>query len=271
MANLILLKFPTYKEYNFPYKNRKYYTTSSENKVFFEEIKKVYDGYCPYCGEKFTTRSAIKEKEHTIERKQYPNLEAQYIKHCKFNFCLACSTCNKLKAKKLVPIAESYFTNDILETECLKKDCTSQCLVIYNALTEYLNLNKIIIQPYGVIDRVENHLFEISYDVEIREFIPYENTNFSEYNKNFINSHIKKFKLNENKPNGISLEFINDLIYDLKYSEYKIDEGYISRKNYSFKNILQKIFLEYLTKLTPIQQKIKLDLLKKEYQKSEMK
>lgn len=268
MFNSILLKFPTYKTYKFPLKNARYYNQNSDSKNFFNDMKNLYEGYCPYCGEKLTNRAAIAEKEHTIERRQYLNLEAEYIKHCKFNLCIACSTCNKLKSKNIVPINISYFKEDIFEDKCLRKECSLPCHKIYNALNEYLNLNKIIVQPFGVKGKPSNSLYEISYEVETREFIPYNNPNFSEYDKNKINAHIKKFKLNINKSDGISLEFIKDLIFEIE--NYQIDEKYIQQKNYTFKNILQKIFLEHLSTLNKKQQKIKLYLLKKEYEKFEM-
>lgn len=277
----IFLKFPTYKNFNYPLSNKRYSNPNNSGKDFFEKMKDIYEGFCPYCGEKLTDRAAFPEKEHTIERKQHYEtigtqkkaIEAEYIKHCKFNLCIACSTCNKLKAnylKKEYPkvIDKKYFSTDILSNICLNKKCSLVCPTMNEALEEYLILQKFIIQPHGVKNRFTNSMYEISYDVNDMEFIPRDkDKKYTEEDLRFINAHIKKLELNENRPLGINFEFINDIAIDVISNKIPIDKNYILRKKYNFSSILQKLFLEHLSTMSPIKQAITLEKLKLKYKK----
>lgn len=274
---LIFLNFPTYKDFNYSSINARYYSSNQQSNTFFQNMKNIYDGFCPYCGEKFTARAAISEKEHTIERKQHYEIingkkkaiKADYIEHCKFNLCLACSTCNKLKANYLKGkspkvIDKAYFTSGVQLDTCLHKKCNLVCPTMDAALEEYLILQKFIIQPHGVKNRTTNLMYEISYDVNDMQFIPrYDNKRYTEEDIKFINAHIKKLELNVNRPTGINFEFINDIFIDV--IAHKIDEQYILRKMHTFKNVLQKLFLENLSTMSHLKQRITLEKLKLKY------
>lgn len=264
------LNFPTYNlQIKYPFKNEKYYNDNNASKLFFKEIVEKYKGYCPYCGERITTRSSSYDREHLIEKKQN-NIKLMYLIHCKYNLCISCKKCNGLKKNNLKYINETFQNEEFYSEYCQNNNCSTACDFYKKVYQDYILKNKVILQPHGVYNRYTKNILKISYNIKEKIFLPDNSINYNEEELNIINAHIKKFCLNIPDKKPIALNRIVNICYlfltnNKKAIEKKSD--ILLEDETKQDNILDLIFIDYLFTLNFTQQYILVRELYYEYKK----
>jgi len=228
---MIELLFPTHFTIKYPTRNFKYYSTPNKKKEIRKLLLEASSNYCMYCGNLIIINNKnYSHIEHSIEKKnEKKDNNAKYLTHCKYNLSIACSVCNtsfKKVAIKEVKINESYIC---------PKTCNNICSEYQNNIDDYIRKNKIILMPQG-IKNLNAYYYKIVYDVLNMTFKYQKNINYSKIDIDFIENHIKRFKLNDNeyKPSDV-----------IKVCEYVIENQKIPKKK-SFYNIIADLFIEYL-------------------------
>ena len=121
------------------------------------------------------------------------------------------------------------------------KNCISECEPYKVLKKRYLEsvAGKIILQPGGVIGSNTKQPLQIQYDILKQRYIPNRDLEYSEAEIIFIEKHIERFNLNDNKYKTRELaKFIEDIV---EYSAIpKIDR---------YHNLLVSIFNEKLDNL----------------------
>ncbi len=256
----ILLTFPTnYPSIQYPAENIMYYGSSKISKALFNRLLSASGYRCMYCGSDLAREDSHDifgefEKEHTIERSQN-GIEPKFLKECKFNFSVACPTCNKNKAKNIIYIEQRNLVIDY--DDCLKKECRNICRTMNRLMIDYLNNNKIIVQPHGVFNNITNRQYLIEYDALEKVFIPSTQVVYTEVEKAFIQSHIDKFRLNRR-----NLKILNKVIdeYYQELEKHNTIKDIQKRSTYdplenNYFNIIDDIFIDYINSLSSERQK----------------
>lgn len=217
MNNILILEMPIFHP---KYKRwEKYgYTKAKEKENLKVVLENSSNSYCMYCYSRVRVDGKLYANlEHAIEKKNSLKLV-----ECIPNIGLTCSMCNqvfkrkdeqkRILSKEIVQLFET-------ESKCTlekRKQCTVPCKALrkmqkqYNALPD----GKMILQPMGVSGNITKEELALQYDIMNMEFQPANNTHtYSEEEKIFIDTHIKRFKLNDPKYRTRQLyDFIKNVI-----------------------------------------------------------
>ncbi|MGL5278920.1 MAG: hypothetical protein ACRC8M_07590 [Cetobacterium sp.] len=200
-----------------------------------ENLKKllleISKDYCMYCYKKLKVdgRLSDAELEHTIEKEFNKKLA-----ECHHNIAIACGECNGSSKKK----EQAKRKISIKYLRCDKEKCKNKkCKKYEEAIEKYIqkmktdNLEKIILQPYGIKD------YRIIYDLTSLEFEPQDNINHEFEDIEYIDSHISKFKLNDpDKKTKVIVEILEEILHYEK----------LPLKTKKYENLVGNIFVEYL-------------------------
>lgn len=245
MDNILILEIPKF----YPkYKRREKYgyknTKEKENlKVVLEDSSK---GYCMYC----YTRMRVDGKlyanlEHAIEKKN-----SEKLIECIPNIGIACPICNqvfKRKGEKKRILSPNVIHEYESKSKCTlskRKQCTVPCFALKTLQKQYnvLDEGKIILQPMGIIGNDSKESLNIQYDVMNMEFQPANSFHtYSDVEREIIDTHIKRFRLNDPKYRTRQLyDFIKNVIDN---------SGKIPC--YEYNNLIIELFSERLKKKSP--------------------
>ena len=225
---------PEYKRWiKYGYKNPK--EKNNLNKVLLKSSR----GYCMYC----YSRVLVDEKmygnlEHAIEK-----ANSKKLIECIPNIGMACSKCNQAfkktgEQKRRLPVEiVREFENKSRCSEERRKQCTIPCKALKELRLRYNELSEgqIILQPMGVKGEDSGEPLTLQYDILNMKF--QAASNFHEYSvreTEFIDLHIKRFRLNDPKYRTRKLyEFIKNVI----------DNGG-KMPQYEFNNLIVEQFYE---------------------------
>lgn len=183
------------------YKTDEYYSYTDEKGK--DNLKNLLTneskGYCMYCYSKILVdRKNYGQLEHSIEKNNSDRLE-----NCIINLSIACPKCNqsfKRRGEKIRALS----TDEIVSFEA-SSNCKEACITICDSYKELKKLylgkkqGEIILQPFGVRNIQTGNDYLIQYDLLEQKFIPSKDYNYTNYEKNFIEEHIKRFNLNDSK------------------------------------------------------------------------
>lgn len=241
MENLFLIKMPFSYELKFKKnENYKYTPYKSKARTNLENILiKSSKGYCMYCYSKVIIDGKnYGHLEHSIEQATSSDLIS-----CKHNLSLACPTCN-LSFKKKQQKEREIEINKVFD--CLNEECSQvPCKNYKSVLTKYVSnmctkkLDKIIIKPHSIYLSESLDSLEIVYDLIELKFKPLDNKNYSKSHRLYIQSHIDKFNLNDEKYYTTEIKkVIEDL---LEYNQIPPKERY--------HNLVAELFIEKLKQI----------------------
>ena len=191
------IKFPTSYQITYPEENKKYFEGKSKKEIS-ELLAKISAGYCMYCGRKVIIDDEnFYQVEHSIEQKGYIDVDKKGIPftHCKFNHALACMKCNQKYKNRMIERLPFELVGK--KTDCESQKCRKACEVYLSARQQYIDKNKIILQPVGVKGQ---NLIElgIQYDLIRQIFIPVLSEGILPTEIELIQEHIARFNLNGN-------------------------------------------------------------------------
>lgn len=197
--DLFLLGIPIFEpEYDI---NKDYTYSKEKGKQNLKELLlKTSDNYCMYCYSKVYIDNKLSgHLEHSIEKKN-----SYKLKDCNINISIACIKCNlsfkktgedkRALEKKEIELFESQCT-------CSEQTCLSPCDQYEDLKEIYLKKDtaEIILQPFGVVNKVTNNKYVIQYNLLEQEFIASEQFQYSDKEIEFINKHIERFNLNDSQ------------------------------------------------------------------------
>lgn len=206
-------------------------------------LTKSSRGYCMYCYVRILIdRKNFGHLEHTIEQNSIGELA-----HCHHNISIACPKCN-LSFKKSEQAKRKIIPT--IRIQCNKNECkNTKCQAWYDIGSQYINnmqnknLQKIIIQPYGVFQRLNNIDLFIDYDLLNFKYVPKNKNLYTQETIEYIKSHIKKFRLNNEEYRTKEIRKIIDFV--LEYEK-------IPKKG-NCNNLIGELFIEKLEELKDIE------------------
>lgn len=217
MDNSFLLEIPIFHpEYK---KWIKYgYKNSKEKNNLRTVLVKCSQGYCMYCYSRVLVDGKMYANlEHAIEK-----TNSNKLIECIPNIGLSCSTCNQIfkksgeQMRKLSKEVIEKFEDKSRCTVEKRKQCTMPCKALKELQLRYNELpeGKIILQPMGVSGQDTGEILALQYDILNMQFQPALNSHtYSVGEIDFINLHIKRFRLNDPKYRTRKLyEFIKNTI-----------------------------------------------------------
>lgn len=244
MDNMLILEIPIFRP---QYKKReKYGYKNTEEK---ENLKAVLENssrsYCMYCYSRIRVDGKLNANlEHAIEKKNSDKLI-----ECIPNIGIACPICNqayKRKGEKKRILPQNVIQEYERKSKCTpknRKQCRVPCFALralqkeYNALEE----GKIILQPMGIVGNDSKENLTLQYDILDMQFQPaYSFHTYSDEEKEIIDTHIKRFRLNDSKYRTRQLYDFLKIIID--------SGGKIPR--YEYNNLVIELFSEQLEKKT---------------------
>lgn len=228
MESLLVIDIP---DFSVDYENdTEYGYTSEKVKSNLKlALEKAGRGYCMYCYRRIVTDGfSFGQLEHAIEKEFSDRLE-----QCVPNIGIACSKCNlsyKKREQKLRKISRNKI--EIFEQGNCNPNCTVPC-ERYNKLKAIYIKNKaahIILQPGGVIGTDTKNPLKIQYDVVKSQFQPSKKYQYSGQEQEFIEDHIKRFRLNNEREKTKQLvAFLRDTIDNegfytkMEYNHYIVE------------------------------------------------
>lgn len=244
MTNFLIIQLPLFRP-NYK-KWKKYgYTNEKERENLKEALEESSDGYCMYCYTRIRVDGKLYANlEHAIEKSN-----SEKLKECIPNIGITCARCNQSlkkvgerKRKLTPPIIRTYEKESRCSLE-KRKQCTVACKALRKLQKSYHKSceGKIILQPMGVNGENTGQPLALQYNVLNMEFEPAEECyTYSDTEKAFIESHIKRFRLNDPAYRTKSLfEFIKNVINsggvipEYEYNNWIVDKfcEQISGKN----------------------------------------
>lgn len=201
-------------------------------------LRKASNNHCMYCYALLKSdRIKTGNLEHSIEK----DLDKEHLTECVPNISIACSNCNQSlkrqgekKRLKALEDAKNEFT---LKVNCIDKRCRIGCEAYSELKKEYCKKSQIILQPTGVTGKDSEQPYHLQYDIYNAEFIPSQNYQYDEYDKNYIKHHINQFKLNDA---GMKTKALADFVEDV----IEADGKYVEKREYS--NLIVNLFKETL-------------------------
>lgn len=275
------IDFPTkFSRISYPLNNLKYSTINQGTEILFERLLTSSKYRCMYCGKDISKGfthgiNGSFNKEHTIEKSQKKDDSITtktlipYLGECKFNFSVACEDCNSHKENKVESIDKKFLDITYYSNTCSIKSCRQPCKLIKDAFTDYLNKNHIIVQPYGTESKTTKLDDKIVFDIENKIFLPDPKLSYSKTEKNYIESHITKLKLNTGRLSIMTAlipqlyEASKDPNYNIIHLLKKLD---IEGKNI-YGNVIDDLFIDSFNLLTTTQQKELVEMLYKKHLK----
>lgn len=239
------LNFPT-KFAEYPVKNKNYYSETYKKDII-NVLLKGANVCCMYCGRKLILDNEYYfNLDHAIEKDGYKKIEKPKspFTNCKFNLSITCVKCNQKYKNKMINRIPYNLINK--ELNCLHRNCNEPCQEYLHALEEYLKINKIILQPFGVENKKKIFL-GIQYDLLKQIYIPIVSDLYSETDIDFIEEHIARFNLNRDTASTCIInvcELIWKVIEIVPFINTK--EVYGVLEEVSFDNIMAKKFVDFL-------------------------
>lgn len=221
-------------------KSEKYgYSKEKEKQLLKKLLLETSNGHCMYCYTRLINDNKdMSHIEHSIEKSNSYKLE-----DCNINIAVTCSTCNLSFKKK----GENKRKLTKEEIECFEKnsDCSNTCTIGCNAYNDLKNnyIKKkeaeIILQPFGIFNKSTKNEYKIQYDLLNQNFIYSKKYDYNDYEKNFINNHIKRFNLNDAKYRTKEV---------IKVCEDVIDFKQIPKKE-RYSNLIAGLFIDKLNNM----------------------
>lgn len=191
-----------------------------------------------------------------VDGKLYANLEHAIEKNnsdklieCIPNIGLSCPVCNQTlkrigeRRRKLPQDDIAQYENTSRCSVERRKQCTVACKALRKLQKGYSGLPgaEILLQPMGIRGNDSGEIMVLQYNVLNMEFEPAKNTfTYSHNELQFINTHIKRFRLNDPKHRSRQLfDFVRHVIDN---------NGRIPV--YEYNNLTVKLFQEKLTGLS---------------------
>ena len=197
------------------------YKKNLEKENLRELLMESSKGHCMYCYCKLEVDGkTFGQLEHSIERLNttVENKKKSILSECTPNIAIACQKCNASfkstgERNRLELEHIEKFEGDIEDLKACK-NCISECEPYKLLKQKYLesDAGKIILQPSGVIGWDTKQLLQIQYDILNQCYIPNRDLEYSEAEIIFIEKHIERFNLNDNKYKTRELaKFIEDI------------------------------------------------------------
>ncbi|MGL5692720.1 MAG: hypothetical protein ACRCXA_01490, partial [Peptostreptococcaceae bacterium] len=119
--------------------------------------------------------------------------------------------------------------------------CESPCEAYEDIKEIYLNKEsaEIILQPFGVLNKITNNSYRIQYNLLEQEFIVSEGYEYNENEKRFISKHIIRFNLNDSEYRTKEV---------MKVCEDVTDYRCIPRKD-RYNNLVAGLFIDRLNSI----------------------
>lgn len=239
------VKLPTSFSIDYPKENLSYYSSDNPSKRMGKLLIQASKGYCMYCGVSLDVEGMdIAQIEHSVDKKGNINQkrnkngkeEDTPLTNCKYNLAIACKDCN-MKYKKSVKKVD---LKNRFKTKC-PQECEMPCQDYIELRNDYIEQNKIILQPQGIYS--QGKPYEIEYDLFKHLYIPFSNDVSDE---ELVQQHIMRFRLNGEKFSESVLDICSDVVelYELGIIDSKRLLDYIIRKKQI--NVIGKIFLNNL-------------------------
>lgn len=255
MENILVLEMPLFRP---KYKRwKKYGYKNAKEKVNLKAIlENSSEGYCMYCYSRIRVDGKLYANlEHAIEK-----ANSDKLIECIPNIGLTCSTCNQIfkrsgeQKRKLSEEAIKEYEHKSKCTLEKRKQCTVPCKALKNLQKKYNALpeGKIILQPMGVKGNETGEELALQYDVLNMEFQPATNSHtYSEREKEFIDIHIKRFRLNDPVYRTRQLyDFIRNVIdNDGKMPEYEFNNWIVKQFYKQMEGKNQKEILKICTSI----------------------
>jgi len=240
MEDFLMLRLPAFNpKYK---KGEKYgYTNAKEKDALKEVLEESTDGYCMYCFSRIRVDGKLYANlEHAIEKENSDKLI-----DCVPNIGLSCFMCNqtfKRMGERKRKLSESVVAQFEKNSSCSfrnRKQCTRPCKALRKLQKNYSNLPdaEIILQPMGIKGCDTNEELNLQYNVLKMEFEPAKtHYTYSIKEVEFIEAHIKKFRLNDPKYRSRQLfDFVRNVIDH---------EGKIP--TYEYNNLIVELFRKKL-------------------------
>lgn len=223
MEDLLLIDIPDFSvEYE---SNVKYgYSAKKAKENLRKALEKASKGYCMYCYKRIVVDGNRQgHLEHAIEKDF-----SEKLVECVPDIGIACSTCNtsyKKEDQKLrqIPTDEIRMFNRGL----CQEDCTSPCSQYDQLKSVYLENEAahIILQPHGVRGKETKSPLKLQYDILQSKFQASNKYKYSQYERRFMEDHIRRFRLNgEQEKTKQLVSFLKDTIDN---------NGYYSKMEYN--------------------------------------
>lgn len=217
------------------YKKDTIYSYEGSGKDNLKEVlTEASKGYCMYCYTKILVdRKNFGVLEHSIEK-----FNCNKLKNCPSNISIACSKCNgsfKKKGEKIRALTFEEVAKFEMFSECAET-CIESCRKYDDIRRSYISKEggQIILQPFGIKNKVTGKYYLIQYDLLNQKFIPSTKYDYNDKEKKFIESHINRFNLNDSKYRTREFsKFLEDVI------EYKA----IPKKD-RYCNLVVDLFIE---------------------------
>lgn len=239
------LTYKTKFDIEYPTGNFNYYTSAGPRERLQNALLEASNYYCMYCGTSlYNDNKIFCNLEHSVEKKQN-NVKILWLQECKYNLSVTCPTCN-IKYKKIVkPLTSSLSSSSCSQ---LSQNCTNYfCSQYYSILNEALNLNNIILQPFGAYNINTNNVYEIEFDIFRNKFLPSQNYNYTSYEYNYIRDHISRFNLNGKSKSHVIEEICCDILEDIEL--FNITSSSILLNKYSkkrYSNVIGNNFMDFI-------------------------
>ena len=194
MGNVMKLQVPLFLP-NYD-KNKEYGYTGKKGECLLDLLYKTSKGYCMYCYSKIEVDSKrFGHLEHAIEK----NHCEEILKECVPNIGLACPKCNlsfKATGDDKVTFSESQI-DKLQSCNCRKEKCQQVCNEYKELKYAYVKQRSIILQPMGMKSGIKE--YRLQYNLYSLKFEPSSLVEYSKEEFEFIEGHIKQFKLNDSK------------------------------------------------------------------------
>lgn len=205
------------------------YSSEKSKRNLRSVLEKASRGYCMYCYRRIVIDGiGTGHLEHAVEKDYSRKLE-----QCTPNIGIACSKCNLSYKKKdqqsrIIPENEIQ----VFDKDHCKPNCTIPCDKYLRIKSVFLN-NKvahIILQPGGVWGEDTKNPLKLQYDVLRSSFQPSNKYQYSEQEIEFIEDHIRRFRLNGEREKTKQLAaFLKDTIdhqgyyTNMEYNHYIVE------------------------------------------------
>lgn len=217
------------------YKKDTLYSYEGKGKDNLKEVlTEASKGYCMYCYTKILVdRKNFGELEHSVEK-----FNCDKLKNCPSNISITCPKCNgsfKKKGEKSRALTVEEVRNFEVFSEC-GVTCIHSCSKYIEVRKIYTEKKggEIILQPFGIKNKITGRNYLIQYDLLNQKFIPSNIYSYSNEEKQFIEKHINRFNLNDSRYRTKEFsKFLQDVI------EYRA----IPKKN-RYCNLVVDLFLE---------------------------
>lgn len=235
---LLLLDIPIFEpKYD---ENKNYIYSNEKGKLNLKELLlKTSDDYCMYCYSKILVDNKLSAHlEHSIEKKN-----SDKLKDCNINISITCMKCN-LSFKRIGEDKRKLESHEIkiFEESCsCRGTCTKECDSYKDVKEVYLGKEsaQIILQPFGVKNKITKNKYKIQYNLMEQEFVVSEDYDYTEQEREFINKHIIRFNLNDSEYRTKEV---------IKVCEDVLDFEKIPRKK-RYNNLVADLFIDRLNSL----------------------